>query len=122
MLSRLIVGLLAYALKKSINEYNFGIVGAILALIGFVLSFAAEYKYPGLLYPGSILIGIGSGVWWVIAPMIIMSDAGPGAFGALWGITLTSNFFGMFSLGLGFALVWESAKAPLYTIYPVLIV
>mmetsp|Transcript_28138 Transcript_28138/g.24870 ORF Transcript_28138/g.24870 Transcript_28138/m.24870 type:complete len:277 (+) Transcript_28138:647-1477(+) len=115
-ITAIITGLLSYFTRTSINEYLFAILGALLALIGIALFLLAEFAI-NLTYVGLILISIGSGIGWVMFPLIAYDDAGPQPFGVLLSLIFLANFWGMCTFGILFFVITENVIKPLIPIY-----
>lgn len=107
MLARIAGGLFAYFLTKQVNGYLFAVLAGGNAAIGFGLAILSDSLGASLFWGASIMIGISNGLFWVIAPMIVMEDAGPDNFGLNWGFVLFANVFGMLIFGEGFDLWYE---------------
>lgn len=107
-LSAVTCGLLVYFFRFSISKFVFGTTGAGFAIAGFLVCLI----FRGL-YVESIFIGISSGIWWVMAPIIVYEFFGPKPFAGVWGTVLTVNFFGMSLCTLLFGLIWYNIANPL---------
>lgn len=118
ILGRIIGGLIAYGLAKSFHEFFFGIIGALITAVGFAFFLAFERSHNStLMYYGMVGIAVGSGMWWVLAPMIILDDAGPKSFSLLWGSILTMNFSGILFYTMVFILIWTNVTEAASLIY-----
>ena len=118
VLARIIGGLVAYLLWKSLHEFFFGIIAALITAVGFAFFIAFESNHQvNLMYAGMIWIGTGSGMWWVLAPMIIHDDAGPKSFSLLWGSILTMNFSGILFFTMVYILIWANIANAASMIY-----
>jgi hypothetical protein len=104
-LSAIIFGLGSYFTRNSINEYSFGIIGALIAIFGFLLFIISEYT-TDLSFIGTILVSIASGIGWIIFPLIAYDDAGPQPFGPILSMTFLANYWGMCTFGFIFLLLW----------------
>lgn len=106
MLARIGGGLFAYQFQ-SINEYLYAALSGILAAVGFGLAILTYSAGSSMLWAASIIIGFANGLFWVIAPMTIMDDAGPLSFGLTWGTILFFNALGMLIFGESFDLWYD---------------
>jgi hypothetical protein len=88
-------GFVAALFNQAINAWLFATIAALSAMTGFILVFLSA-SYPNLYYMSAFFVGAGVGGWYVIVPQIVLDDAGPKSFEALWGSTLTFNVLGMF--------------------------
>ena len=120
-LTALIVGLLSYFTRNSINEYILAIVGALFAIVG-ILMYIASSQGANLTFFGTILISIGSGMGWVMFPLIAYDDAGPQPFGVLLSLIFLANYWGMCTFGFIFFLVTENVVKPMMSIYTIYII
>lgn len=119
-LSAIIVGLLSYFTRTSVNEYIWAIIGAIIAIIGVILYLVSKDS-SNVTYAGTILVAIGSGIGWVMFPLIAYDDAGPQPFGVILSLIFLFNFWGMTFFGGIFFLLTEYSK-PLMPFFFVFIV
>ena len=99
MIGRFGGGLLAYVLFEKVNTYKFACIAAICSAVGFGLTLLCDSLTNNLIWPANTLIGIGTGLFWVIPPMTVMDDAGPKEFGLNWGLIIFCNFLGIFIFG-----------------------
>jgi hypothetical protein len=79
-----------------INGWFFASVAAFSSAVGFALTFLSV-SYPSFFYFSAFFVGAGVGGWYVIVPQLVLDDAGPRSFEAVWGATLTFNVLGMFA-------------------------
>jgi len=108
LLSQSLGALICGLLSSYSNQFLFGTIGAIMAILGyFTIIFLSWFHIE------TILIGTANGIWWVLAPLIVYQFFGPKPFAGVWGSILTVNFWGMFVLGLIFTLFWENHVNPL---------
>lgn len=117
-LSAIVLGLASYFSRNSLNEYSFGIFGALLAIVGIVLFIVTEI-YSNISFIGIIFISIASGIGWVIFPLIVYDDAGPQPFGPLLSLNFLANYWGMCIFGFIFMVIMENGKqlVLIYVIY-----
>jgi hypothetical protein len=118
VLAAILVGLISYFTRNSINEYLFPVIGAILAIIGLVL-YIISYYSTNLTFAGTILISIAGGIGWVMFPLIAYDDAGPQPFGVILCLTFLANYWGMCTFGFTFFILFENLVKP---VIPVLII
>ena len=105
-LARVFWGLNSFLFTKIFPKFFFGIFGAWITSFGFLSLLAYDYtKNYNLMYIGIIGIGSGWGIWWVIAPIIILDDIGSFSFNIVWGGVLTMNFLGLFFFTIIFAII-----------------
>ena len=103
-------GLLAATFNRLINGWWFAAAAAGSSAFGFAMVFLADKYGVFWFYFSAFFVGAGTGGWWVIAPQLILDDAGPRNFESLWGIVLTVNAFGMFAFDKMFELVAEKTE------------
>jgi hypothetical protein len=120
-LSAIIFGLASYFTRRTVNEYYFGIIGALIAIFGFLLFIISEYA-TNLSFIGTILISIASGIGWVIFPLIAYDDAGPKPFGPVLSMILLANYWGMFIFRFIFVYLMENFTKSLILIYVIYII
>jgi hypothetical protein len=89
-------GSLAALFNVAINAWLFATIAAFSSMVGFALVFLSASN-PSFFYLSAFFVGAGVGGWYVIVPQIVLDDAGPKSFEALWGSALTFNVFGMFT-------------------------
>lgn len=111
-LGAFVMGLIAYFLRNKVNEYIVGIVGCVLAIIGFLLCLFAKLFEPSLMFYGAIVVSVALGIWWIMPPLIAYDDAGPKPFGVLFAFILLANWWGMSAFGFMFKILWESVTNP----------
>ncbi len=100
-------GLAAYFLIESINGYKFAIAASVLSVLGFGICMLTLLVSPICLFIGTIMIGVSSGLFWVMVPSIVMEDAGELNFGLNWGLTLFLNVLGMLIFGEIFTFLYS---------------
>lgn len=107
MFGRFALGLLAYFMIDRINGYKWAVGASVSVATGFGLILLTEAIGTSFLYIGTVFIGIGAGLFWVIVPSIVMEDAGENNFGLNWGLTLFVNALGMLLFGEFFDWIYE---------------
>lgn len=100
-------GLISAIFVRLINGWLFAALAAFSSMLGFGFIFLAA-NGDFWFYLASFFIGAGVGGWWVVAPQILLDDAGKRSFEGLWGWILTTNAFGMFCFEMLFK--WVSEK------------
>ena len=110
-LGALICGLLAFFFRFDVNQFFFGIVGATLSILGYLIC-----EFFDSLYVSSVFIAGSSGIWWVIAPILAYDYFGPKSFAGVWGSIFTANFFGMVAANAIFNAFWTGKDGALYAI------
>lgn len=103
-------GVAAALFNKVINAWLFATIAAFSSMVGFALVFLSGTN-DTFFYMSAFFVGAGTGGWYVIVPQIILDDAGPKSFEALWGSTLTVNALGMFAFERLFYLVAGKSEA-----------
>jgi hypothetical protein len=89
-------GSFAAIFNQHLNGWMFAVIAAFSSCVGFALVFLSESN-PSFFYLSAFFVGAGVGGWYVMVPQIILDDAGPKSFEAIWGASLTFNVLGMFA-------------------------
>jgi hypothetical protein len=109
MFGRIGGGLIAFFMYQELtmNFYQYSVFGAILAVLGFGTVLLTEAAGPAAMYAATVMIGLASGMFWVIVPVIVMEDAGERNFGLNWGLSLFANVLGILIFGEFFDAIYE---------------
>ena len=91
--SQLIGGILIAYTVKFRYGYILVLVTWFAAATGFSLIFLARSIGHKIVYLSSLLLGGSSGMMWILAPQMILKDAGENNFNFTWGFSITSNMF-----------------------------
>ena len=118
----LVVGLISYFLRKAVNEYILGIIGALIGILGFLLCIFADAFEPRLFTFGVLFIAIAAGFWWIMPALIAYDDAGPPSFAVLLSLIFVANYWGMATFGITFEVFFYNLDNPLITTFVVFIV
>lgn len=89
-------GVAAALFNKLFNGWMFAAIAAFSSMVGFALVFLSSTNET-FFYFSAFFVGAGTGGWYIIVPQILLDDAGPKSFEALWGSTLSFNALGMFA-------------------------
>ena len=103
-------GIAAALFNVVLNAWLFAAIAAFSSMVGFALVFLSSTN-DVFFYASAFFVGAGTGGWWIIVPQIILDDAGPKNFEALWGSTLTVNALGMFCFERFFYFMAGKAEA-----------
>jgi len=122
VLAAIISGLISYFLRKSVNEYIIGILGALIGGIGFLLCILANSFEPRLFCIAVFMVAIASGIWWVMAALIVYDDAGPGPFCVLLSMVYLAAYWGMTTFGFIFESLTHNLDDPFIGIFVTFIV
>lgn len=107
--------MLIYATMDTIEMHTFLLIGGVLSMVGFVLSW---FSY---MYFGTMALGMAYGLWWITPALVLMDEVGSKSFAAMWGTMLTAIFWGIFFIGLVYEVIWVQTGKDLTWIYGFLI-
>jgi hypothetical protein len=109
MMGRIGGGILAFFMYQELkmNFYQYSVFASMIAVLGFGTVLLTEAVGAPAMFASTWMVGLASGMFWVIVPVIVMEDAGEKNFGLNWGLSLFANVLGMLIFGEFFDAIYE---------------